>query len=116
MKFIPFLMSLFSVTPAWSQIEELKDLNIKDAVIVDVRTPGEYGVEHLPEAQNIDIYSSQFQKEILKIKKNKTVLVYCRSGNRSGQALRFLKDQGYTKAFNLGSLGSALDFYKSKSK
>ncbi|MDZ7879785.1 MAG: rhodanese-like domain-containing protein [Saprospiraceae bacterium] len=78
-----------------------------DAVVLDVRTMGEFGSGHLPKAQNIDVTSSQFQSKIAQLDKNKTYFLYCRSGNRSGMASKILAQNGLTKLFNMsGGIGS----------
>jgi rhodanese-related sulfurtransferase len=75
--------------------------NTPDAVLIDVRTPAEYNGEKLTGAKNIDIFSKDFTSEIDKLDKNKTYLLYCRSGNRSGQACNIMAGRGFTKLYNL---------------
>ena len=82
-------------------VKELKDRldNNDDIILIDVREPDEnaafnIGGELIPlqtVPQNVD-----------KIAKDKEVVIYCRSGNRSGQAVRFLEgNHGYTNLINL---------------
>ena len=73
-----------------------------DCVLVDVRTPAEYKEGHLKGAINIDVKDSiNFMKKALEIlPKNKTVMVYCRSGKRSANAAGKLTAKGYF-VFNL---------------
>lgn len=68
-----------------SIIQENK--NNPDFIIVDVRTPEEYAEGHIENAVNIDFNSDAFNDEISKLDRNKTYLIYCRSGNRSSRAL-----------------------------
>lgn len=76
------------------------------AVLLDVRTPSEYAGGYISGAINIDIMSADFQHRIAELDKDKTYFVYCRSGNRSGQACQYMKAQGF-KAFNLvGGIGA----------
>lgn len=75
--------------------------------IVDVRTPEEFTASHVEGSTNIDFLNSNFQTEIQKLDKNKIYKVYCRSGNRSGQAERIMKSLGFKDVENLGSLGTA---------
>lgn len=77
--------------------EDLK----KKSVLVDVRTPEEYAEGHLPEALNINIYADDFLSRMAKIRKNKKVLLYCRSGKRSARAAAMLDSLGYQKVYNL---------------
>ena len=61
--------------------------NSPDVVILDVRTPEEFAKEHIENAINLDYYSQTFRDELNNLDKDKTYLIYCRSGNRSGKAL-----------------------------
>jgi rhodanese-related sulfurtransferase len=79
----------------------------KDAILIDVRTSGEFSSGHIPNALNYDVMSGAFQKKLASFDKNKTFLVYCRSGNRSGQAAKILATNGFTKIYNLsGGVGA----------
>lgn len=81
----------------------------KDAILIDVRTSGEFISGHIPNALNYDMMSGVFQKKMASFDKNKTFLVYCRSGNRSGQAAKILAENGFTKVYNLsGGVGAWL--------
>lgn len=73
----------------------------KDAIILDVRTAGEFAGGKIREARNLDIMSPGFVNEVKKLPKDKTYLVYCRSGNRSGQACEIMADLGFEKLKNL---------------
>ncbi len=75
------------------------------AALIDVRTPMEYNAEHLAGARNIDLSSPDFQKKIEALPKDKTYLLYCRSGARSGQAERVMNGLGYT-VHNIGGLST----------
>lgn len=81
--------------------------NIEDIVIIDVRTREEYSNGHLKGSLNIDFLKSSFKSEISKLDKNKKYKVYCRSGNRSGQAERLMKSMGFKSVDNVGSLQQA---------
>jgi len=75
--------------------------NNPDFVIIDVRTPQEFAEEHIENALNIDYYSETFRDELNKLDKNKTYLVYCRSGGRSGNALNIMKELTFREAYNI---------------
>jgi phage shock protein E len=77
------------------------------AVLVDVRTPAEFAEGHLDGAVNIDIQSPGFDAQITQLDPSATYLVYCRSGNRSGQALTRMQAAGFTDVANLGSVAEA---------
>lgn len=64
-------------------------------VLLDVRTPKEIAEGHLPGAIFIDINDPGFEAEINKLDKQKTYLVYCRSGARSAKACRMMATRGF---------------------
>lgn len=74
----------------------------ENAVILDVRTADEVDDGYIPGAINIDIYKGQqFLNELEKLDKSKHYYVYCRTGNRSGQACTLMENMGFKDAFNL---------------
>ncbi len=76
--------------------------NDKNAVILDVRTDAEIEEGIIPNAIHIDIYKGQeFINEIEELDKSKSYYVYCRSGNRSGQACKIMEELGFDKTYNL---------------
>jgi len=72
-------------------------------VILDVRTPEEYQAGHIENAKNIDYSSQNFKDEIGKLDEAKTYFVYCRSGNKSKEAAKIMKDLGFENIYNLES-------------
>jgi rhodanese-related sulfurtransferase len=77
-------------------------------VTLDVRTPGEFNEGHVEGAQLIDFQSGNFENEIATLDKSKTYAVYCRSGSRSGQAVKVMSDAGFTSVYNLN--GGVIDW------
>ncbi|AKA35828.1 MAG: rhodanese-like domain-containing protein [Muricauda sp.] len=76
--------------------------NDQNAYILDVRTPEEVEEGYIPGATNIDIYLGQeFLNKVEKLDKSKNYYVYCRSGNRSGQACALMNQLGFAKTYNL---------------
>lgn len=73
----------------------------KNAVVLDVRSPAETRDGVIPGYKMINLMSSDFLDQVGKLDKNKTYLVYCRSGNRSGQACNAMAGLGFTKLYNL---------------
>lgn len=74
----------------------------ENAFILDVRTDDEVADGIIPNSQQIDIYLGQgFIDELEKLDKSKNYYVYCRSGNRSGQACAIMDSLGFKNAFNL---------------
>lgn len=77
-------------------------INQGNITILDVRTPAEFSAGHIANAINLDFYdTSQFSSSLDKLDKNRTYLIYCRSGNRSAQAMKLMKEKGFTSIFNL---------------
>lgn len=74
----------------------------ENAFILDVRTEDEVDEGYIPNSTNIDIYKGQeFIDELEKLDKTKNYYVYCRSGNRSGQACAIMNSLGFENAYNL---------------
>ncbi|HEX6320644.1 MAG TPA: rhodanese-like domain-containing protein [Burkholderiales bacterium] len=93
-----------SVSP--SQATQL--INREDALVIDVREPGEYGAGHVLGAKNVpmsrvDTGGAEFAGK----RKDRPVILYCDSGNRSAKAAAALRGQGYTRVLNLsGGIGA----------
>ena len=75
-----------------TQFIEIKNT---DYILVDVRTIEEYESGHIQDAVNFDFYSELFQKEILSLDKNSSIILYCRTQNRSTKTANYLKENGY---------------------
>ncbi|PKN56153.1 MAG: rhodanese-like domain-containing protein [Deltaproteobacteria bacterium HGW-Deltaproteobacteria-14] len=88
---------------AWRLVKEER------AVLLDVRTPGEFGAGALPGAVNIPV--QQFKARLAEVErltggdKQRAVVVYCRSGRRSGIAKEMLLAAGYDRVTNAGGIG-----------
>ncbi len=70
-------------------------------VLIDVRTPEEIAEGKIEGAMELNYYDDNFAEELGKLDKNKTYLIYCRSGNRSGKACKLMQEQGFSKLYNL---------------
>jgi len=70
-------------------------------VLLDVRTAPEHRQQSIKGSINIDIMGANFAAQIAKLDKNKSYLVYCRSGNRSANACNTLAANGFTSLYNL---------------
>lgn len=79
----------------------------KGALVIDVRTPGEFAAGHLPDVIHLPLDGIETSLPKRVPDKNTVLLLHCQSGVRSGMAKRKLKAYGYTHAFNLGSLARA---------
>lgn len=75
-----------------------------NVLVVDVRTRTEYESGYIPEAYNVPL--DQIEKGFKNVTENKddTILVYCRSGNRSKVAARLLTEMGYTNVYDFGGI------------
>lgn len=72
-----------------------------DLVILDVRTPEEFAEGHLDGADMIDFYRTDFADEIADLDPDAPYLVYCRSGNRSGQTVALMRELGFTNVSDI---------------
>ena len=76
-------------------------------VVLDVRSPQELAEGEVPGHVMINFFDPAFRQEIEKLDKEKTYLVYCRSGNISGQACTIMADMGFQHLYNLnGGIGA----------
>ncbi len=82
----------------------------ENVVILDVRTPRETNDGMIAGAIEINVNSPDFQEKIKELDKDKTYLVYCRSGRRSVAACDIMEREGFKKLYNL--LGGYLDYSK----
>ncbi len=84
-------------------VAKAKLLLSEGAVMVDVRTPGEFSSGHIKGAKNIPL--NNLANISKKATKDKDIIVYCQSGSRSSSAASQLKSMGYEKVHNLGGIG-----------
>ena len=77
-----------------------------DYLIVDVRRPDEFAEGHIAGAINVPSDDITDDMPELLPDKEQTLLVYCRSGNRSKEASRKLADIGYTKVYEFGGINT----------
>ena len=69
--------------------------------LLDVRTDDEYNAGHIADAKQIDYFSADFKDQIAQLDKQKPVLIYCASGNRSSKAIDVMKTMGFTEIVEL---------------
>ena len=69
--------------------------------IIDVRTAVEYNTERIEGAININSSASDFSSQLNMLNKDQIYLLYCRSGNRSGNALDTMEGLGFTEVYNM---------------
>ena len=97
-------MGFFSALFGKSDNSELKEAINNGVFLVDVRTPSEFSGGSINGAVNIPL--NKLQTELAKFKNKKSIVVFCRSGNRSAQAKRFLEQNGFQNVINGGSLNN----------
>ena len=79
--------------------------NTAKAVLVDVRTTGEYASGHIPGSHNVPL-DNLGRIDDDDPDENTPVFVYCLSGGRSGRAVSMIKQMGYTNVTNIGGISA----------
>ena len=80
-----------------------------DTVVLDVRTPEEFAEGHLAGARNIDVSADDFDERVAQLDTDASIVVYCRTGNRSAEAVERMEGLGFTDLTDVGSLQEASD-------
>ncbi|MBL4586742.1 MAG: rhodanese-like domain-containing protein [Flavobacteriales bacterium] len=88
-------------------------VHIKDAQILDVRTPDEWSQGIMEGANMYNFYDDDFSSNLEKLDKEKPVAVYCKVGGRSGKAMKQLKKLGFKEVYNLDG---GMDAWKNAEK
>lgn len=101
-------MSIFSQLFGGGPSVDLKSVISEGAFLVDVRTPGEFADGHVKGSVNIPL--DHITKEIAQFKNKNNVIVFCRSGNRSGMAKSLLEQQGIKNVINGGTWQNVASF------
>ena len=83
---------------------------VEGTIIIDVRTPAEYATGHLDGALNIDVQGADFAAQISELDPSQPYFIYCRSGNRSGQAISQMANMGFGLMINGGSVKEATNY------
>ncbi len=97
-----FTTAVFGQTNNDLEIDEfVKKIASEKYLLIDVRTAEEFAAGHIQGAINIDYYSADFSNQIEKIGKEKPVLLYCRSGNRSAKSMQMMYEMGFVEVKHL---------------
>jgi rhodanese-related sulfurtransferase len=83
---------------------------VEGTIIIDVRTPAEYATGHLDGALNIDVQGADFAAQVSQLDPDQPYFIYCRSGNRSGQAISQMANMGFSTMINGGSVQEATNY------
>ena len=79
-----------------------REIVANGGLLVDVRTPQEFQERHAPGAVNVPV--AEVEQRLSEFPKDRPIVVYCRSGVRSGRARKALLAAGYREVYNLGGL------------
>jgi len=75
--------------------------SLEGEVLIDLRTPDELRKGRIAGAMVIDFFGDNFEQSIKALDPNKTYLLYCASGGRSGETAQLLEQMGFKKIYNL---------------
>lgn len=116
------MMQNLIAVPAWAQILTIEDIGKvsrngvrhvnateaqqildidSDVVILDVRTPFEFSRGRLNDAININYYSFSFKKQLGKLDRDKTYLIHCQTGVRSGRSVPIMLAAGFENIIHM---------------
>ena len=93
--------SVFAQTGRFNVNQFSEKVQAANTIIVDIRTASEFKSGTIPGAVNIDFYQPDFKQRINLLDKKKNLLIYCASGNRSGQALPLVGSLGFKSVNDL---------------
>ena len=104
MKYLIFSISILPILAACAKTSEIKPENkiSNNTILIDVRTKTEFNTGHLEKAINIPYTEIEEQIKSITKDRSKNIVVYCRSGRRSGIAQKTLEKMGYKNVLNGG--------------
>ena len=82
-------------------VKQAQSMNKQGALLLDVREPDEYSAGHAPNAKLVPLGQLSSRLQELATYKDKPIVVMCRSGRRSAQAVSILKDAGFSQVSNV---------------
>ncbi len=113
-RFVFLCATVFFMACATESMADFKDVSIDevakmietqkvgtDIIVLDVRTPKEFGESHIPGAINIDVVPDGFAERIAGFDKDKTYIVHCRAGVRGKKALDIMQQEGFTTVYHM---------------
>lgn len=96
------MLGIFKNLFAAGDNTKLKEIIEAGAVLIDVRSPGEFASGHIKGSVNIPL--DQIGSQLQVLKKDKPIVVFCRSGNRSRAAKAILEQKGFSNITDGGSI------------
>jgi rhodanese-related sulfurtransferase len=90
--------------PAFGLVSPQQALDLSNdpaIVVIDVRTPEEFAEGYIDGADMIDFYADTFADDIAALDPDSTYLLYCRSGNRSGQTATMMQQLGFENVYDM---------------
>jgi phage shock protein E len=100
------LQKLFGAAP----VQNLQEAIAQGALLVDVRSPGEFAQGHVKGSVNIPVET--VANNIQQFKNHPAIIVFCRSGNRSSMAKSILEQHGFTNVINAGTWNTVAGYVK----
>jgi len=86
-----------------NETEFKEKISSQPGVVIDVRTTEEFNDGHLTITDyQYNFLDGEFEQQLDQLDKDKTYYLYCRTGNRSGQAADLMKKRGFDNVFNIG--------------
>ena len=101
--------SIELVSPA--EAAQVIDDDPAGLVVLDIRTPEEFNEVRLAGSLNVDFYDADFADQLDTLDKNDPYVMYCRSGNRSSEAIKTMKELGFVEVYEID--GGIVNWYDS---
>jgi len=100
-----YVFKYFNSKLADPELDAIRQSLASGAKLVDVRTRAEFAAGHVDGAINIPV--SELSSKLKKLgQKRKPLVIYCRSGSRSGHAVRFLRAQGFKNVLDMKAMSN----------
>jgi rhodanese-related sulfurtransferase len=97
------------VSPA--EAAQVIDDDPSGLVVLDIRTPEEFNEVRLADSVNVDFYAADFAEQLDGLDKDDPYVMYCRSGNRSSEAVKTMKELGFVEVYEVD--GGIVNWYDS---
>ena len=71
-------------------------------VLLDIRAPAEVDASHISGAAELDYYNASFREDLAALDRELIYVIYCRTGNRTGQTMGIMEDLGFEQIYDMG--------------